>query len=90
MAARFIRNPEVVTGLPPLCAMGRDPAAPNAELREQMSKLMAQGPIDLGGIMFTKAWIQGDDFAAGVGAARCAEKPCVPFDADFKREFLGL
>ena len=55
VAARFVRDAEVVAGFSPPCAMGRNAAAAGAELREQMRQLMAQGAIDFRRVVLAQA-----------------------------------
>jgi hypothetical protein len=90
MTARFIGDAEIMAGLPPFRAMGRHATAAGAELREQMRELMAQGALDLGGVVFAQARIQRDKVAAEISAARGAEKPRIPLYPDLAREIGGL
>ena len=90
MAARFIRDAQIVAGFPPLDAMGRDAATPGSELRQQMRQLVAEGAIDLGGIMLSQARVQRDDLAARISASGRAEKSGIPFDADFARQLRAI
>jgi hypothetical protein len=90
MAARFIRDPEIVTGLAPLDAVRRHAAAAGAELGQQVRELMPQSAIDLSSIMFAQARVERDDLPARIGPPGRAEKPRVPFDADLAGELLGI
>jgi hypothetical protein len=46
VTALLIRNSQVATGLPPLCAMGQDAASTRAKLSENMRQFVPQSAID--------------------------------------------
>ena len=87
MSARLVGDSQVPAGLPPFGAVWRNPAAAGAELGEQMGQLMAQGAVDLRGVMLAQARIERDKFAAKIRAAGGAEKARVPFHLHRGREF---
>src|SRR5437764_14622801 len=90
MATRFVLDAEIAAGAAPLCAVRRNAPAPRAELREQMSQLVAERAIDLGGILFAQPRIQGDQVAARIGASGGAEESRIPFHVDCARELVGV
>ena len=90
MAARFVGDAKIAASPAPLGAMRQDAPRTSAELGEQVGEFVAQGAIDLGGIVFAKSWIERDQVAARIGAARGAEETRVPFHLDFARELLGV
>ena len=90
MAARFVSNSEIAAGASPLGAMRRNPTRAGAKLGEQMRKLMAQGAIDFGRIVFAQTRVERDQIAARVGAAGGAEQARVPFHVDFGAELFGV
>jgi hypothetical protein len=49
MAARFVGNPQVSTGLAPLLPMGLDATAADAVMGEQMGEFVAERALNLGG-----------------------------------------
>lgn len=90
MRARFAADPKVAAGFSPLGSMRRDPVAAGAELREQMSQLVPQSAFNLRRVMFAQAWIQRNELAAKISAARGAEKSRVPLHPHGAREFRGI
>ena len=89
MAARFISNTEIKTGLAPGRAVRGNAPPARAELSEQMGELVAQGAIDLRRVVFAQAWIQRDEVAARIGPPRRAEEPRIPFNVNFAGKFVG-
>ena len=89
MAARFISDAEVATGATPFRAVRRNPAAPAAELRQQMRQLMAQSAVDFRGVVLAEPGIQRDEVTVRIRPAGGTEEPRVPFHVDFAREFFG-
>jgi hypothetical protein len=55
-----------------------------------MSELMPESAIDLSGIMFAQARIQGDDLAARISPTGGAAEARVPFDANLAGELRGV
>jgi hypothetical protein len=90
MTARFIRDAEIAASPAPLCAVRRNAPRTSAELGKQVGEFVAQGAIDLGGIVFAQPWIERDQVTSRIGAARGAEETRVPFHLDFARELLGV
>jgi hypothetical protein len=90
VAARFIRDAEIAAGAAPFRAVRRNPAAPGAELGQQMRELMAESAVDFRAIIvLAEPWIQRDEITMRVRAAGGAEEPGVPFHMDFAAEFCG-
>ena len=58
MAARFVGDAEIAAGATPFRAVWRNPAAPGAELREQMRQLMTKCQIYLLNAVIDQAWIE--------------------------------
>ena len=58
VAARFITNPEIATGLAPLGTMRRNAVASTAGMRDEMRELMTQGAIDFRLAVLAKARIE--------------------------------
>ena len=55
-----------------------------------MRELVAQGAIDLRGILFTETWVERDQVAARIGAAGGAEQARIPLHVDFAAELFGI
>ena len=89
MAARFIGDAEIAAGATPFRAVRRNPAAPGAELREQMRQLMAQSAVNFRGVVLAEPRIQRNEVTVRICAAGGTEEPRVPFHVDFAREFFG-
>ena len=90
VATRFVGDAEIVAGLSPFGAVGRNAATAGPELGKQMSKLVAQRALDLRGVVIMEEGIQRDEIAAGIGPARGAAEAGVPFHVDWGRQLLGL
>ena len=89
MAARFIGDAEVAAGATPFRAVRRNPAAPGAELRQQMRQLMAQSAVDFRSVVLAKSRIERDEVTVRIRAAGGTEESGVPFHVDFASEFFG-
>jgi hypothetical protein len=89
MTARFIGDAEIAAGAPPFRAVRRNPAAPGAELRQQMRQLMAQSAIDFRGVVLAETRIERNEVSVRIRAAGGAEKSRVPFHVNFSGEFFG-
>ena len=89
MATPFIRDAEIAAGATPFRAVRRNPAAPGAELRQQMRQLMAQSAVDFRGVVLAEPRIQRNEVTVRICAAGGTEEPRVPFHVDFAREFFG-
>ena len=90
MGARFVGDPKVAAGVSPFRAVGRQAAPARAELGQEMGQFMAQGAVDLGGVVFAQTRIQGDEGAAEIGPAGGAEKASIPFDAEIASQFRSI
>jgi hypothetical protein len=55
VAPLFARDPEIVAGTAPLCPVWRNAAPPAAIMRQKMSELVAERPVDLRRAVFAEA-----------------------------------
>jgi hypothetical protein len=81
MAPHFVRDAEIAAGLAPLGAMGRNPAAPRAEPRQQVRQLMSQRAINFRLAMIDQARIQRNKRESEIGAPGRAKQTRIPFHA---------
>jgi hypothetical protein len=90
MAARFVGDPEIAAGPPPLRAMRWNAARPRAKLGQQMRQLMTQSAIDLRRIVFAQTRVQRDQVTAGIRASSATMKPRVPFHVHCTSKLSGV
>lgn len=88
VATCFVGESEVVAGLTPLRAVGRDFTASAAMVRHEMRKFVEKSALDLRFSEGDEAGVKDDLDAAWVCQARGASHPVVPKDGDFLGQCL--
>ena len=79
VAAFFIADAKIEASLAPFRSMRQNAAPAGPKLREKMRELMTKSAIDFGFSVFSKSWIQRNQFVAIIGAAGATFQTRVPF-----------
>ena len=83
MATRFIGDPKITAGLPPLRAVRRNLSPARAEVRQQMGQFMPQGAVDLVRAVVLQTGIERNKPVLPIGAPGAGFQPRAPLHANF-------